>query len=146
MAKIFYESELKELAGKKFNTEEEVNEAEAKVSAAIAKKQELAAAKKAEADVVSDAIKKLVEVKASAKEAKTNAYKEYLRIVDEENKKVEEAETAKNKALNDFCDKHPEGFHETIKIGNTETRYDYTKYSNDLTSALDSFTRLLSWF
>lgn len=134
--KTYYESELKELQGKRFTDVKELEKAEAEVSKEIAKKQELASERKAEADKVSKTIVNLVEVKASAKKAKLKAYTEYLKVCEEQDRKLDQAEKEQYDALNEFCKKYPEGFHETIKIGDMETRFDY---STRMPSLLDIF-------
>ena len=54
--KTYYESELKELQGKRYTDVKELEKAEAEVNKEVAKKQELASARKAEADKVSKTI------------------------------------------------------------------------------------------
>jgi len=141
--KTYYESELKELEGKKFTDVKELEKAEAQVSKEIAKKQELATTRKKEADKVSKTIVDSTEIKKAAKEAKFEAYKKYLEVCAEQDKKVEEAEKAQYDALNEFCKKYPEGFHETIKIGDTETRFNYSTNTDfNLPSVFDIFNKL----
>ena len=130
--KTYYESELKELQGKRYTDVKELEKAEAEVNKEVAKKQELASVRKAEADKVSKTIVNLVEVKKEAKQKKLEAYK-----------KVEDAEKEQYNALNEFCKKYPEGFHETIKVGDTETRFNYsTTVEDNLPSAFDLFNWL----
>ena len=54
--KTYYESELKELQGKRYTDVKELEKAEAEVNKEVAKKQELASVRKAEADKVSKTI------------------------------------------------------------------------------------------
>lgn len=141
--KTYYESELKELQGKRYTDVKELEKAEAEVNKEVAKKQELASVRKAEADKVSKTIVNLVEVKKEAKQKKLEAYKKYLQVSSEQDKKVEEAEKEQYNALNEFCKKYPEGFHETIKVGDTETRFNYsTTVEDNLPSAFDIFNWL----
>ncbi len=124
--RTYVKSELKELEGKEFANEEECRKAEAEVNAEIAKKQELATTRKNDAENVKKAIVAEVEARKAARATKVEAFKKYLAACEEADKKLEDAEKAKDKALDEFCKKHPEGFHETIKIGdNYEARFDY---------------------
>lgn len=149
--KQYYESDLKELQGQKFETVEACEEAEAKINAEVAKKQELAAKRKADAEVVDNAIKAEVEVKKSVYEKKQELTKKYLeekqaldrkfledkQALDEELRK---ASTEVNNALKDFCAAHPEGYHSTIKFDDGSTRtYSYeTNGKYTFTDLIDS--------
>lgn len=137
--RTLYESELKELQGKTFTSVEELEKAEAKVNTEIAKKQEIMAKRKADAEIVDKAIKAEVETKKSVFERKNELTKNYLKAKRELDKKYlsdkneleQELETAEEKvadALKEFCKNHPEGYHSTIKFddGSTQT-YSYTE-------------------
>ena len=122
MAKTVYLSDLKELAGKQFETMEALEEAEAKVSEEAKKKQEAADAKKAKAESVKAAIVARMEAEANAKKAEAEAYRAYLRVADEEKKKVAAKKAEEKSLLDGFCKEYGY-FHDTIKIG--DASYDY---------------------
>lgn len=142
--KTIYMSDLKELSGKQFDTVEELEAAEAKVNEKLAKKHELAEIRKADAEAVKKAITERLEAEAAANKAKKEAYKVYLEALDEAAKSVREKKEAENKALKEFCDKHPEGFHDTITVGDVSYKFDYS--TNNVTYT-DPFRKLLGfWF
>lgn len=149
--KTIYKSELKELADKEFETVEALEAEEAKVNDAIAKKQELAAKRKADAEVVDNAIKAEVEVKKSIYEKKQELTKKYLeekQVLDRKfledkqalDEELRKASTEVNNALKDFCAAHPEGYHSTIKFDDGSTRtYSYeTNGKYTFTDLIDS--------
>jgi len=99
--------------------------------------------RKAEAEEVKAAIKARYEAEIAANTAKKDAYKAYLEACDKADNAVKEAKHAEHEKLTAFCAKHPEGFHDTIQIGNATYNYNY---STSTSSAVDPFIRLLSWF
>ena len=131
--------------------EKRAEEAEAKINAEVAKKQELVAKRKADAEVVDNAIKAEVEVKKEVSKKKQELAKKYLeekqaldrkyledkQALDEELRK---ASTEVNNALKDFCAAHPEGYHSTIKFDDGSTRtYSYeTNGKYTFTDLIDS--------
>lgn len=99
--------------------------------------------RKALSESVKEAITHRVEAQISAREAKEKAYKAYLEACDEADKKVKEAKKAEQEKLTEFCKKYPEGFHDTIKIGDVTYKFDY---STNVTSYVDPLMKLLTWF
>ncbi len=126
-----------ESLNKMFDTEEELKAAEEE-------KASKAAIRKKEAEVVHDAIQARVEAQIAAREAKEQAYKIYLEACDEANKKVEEARKVELEKLTEFCSKHSEGYHDTIKIGDVTYNYNYNNRKQ--VSYLDPYIKLLGWF
>jgi len=131
--KTIYKSELKELADKEFESMEACEAEEAKVNNAIAKKQEAAAKRKADAAIVDEAIKAELEAKKAYVEKKKELDKQYLEEKQALDKKylegrealtaeLDKATDAVSKALEDFCKEHPEGYHNTIKFDDGSTR------------------------
>lgn len=101
--KTYYESELKELEGKKFTDVKELEKAEQEVNANNEKKELAVAEKKAE----------LAKINAVAND--------YLKLVNENNKKRAELKEKENEAykaykkeLDAFADKH-QGYHLTYR-------------------------------
>jgi len=138
----YYESDLKELEGKKFTDVKELEKAEAEVSDKAKAEQERKAKNKAEAKVVEDAILAKLDAeeeydkKVEALEQKQTAlfkkYKEELAAIykekEELEKPVDEARKELDKKLNEFLEKHPEGFYSKITDKNGTTRtYSYKK-------------------
>ena len=158
--KQFYQSDLKELAGKYYASKEECEAAEAKVSDEAAKKQKAASEKKADANIVEEAIIARDEAFEANKKKKEEARKEYVKAVEEARKKydaicdeVEKDNNKKNDAVvkdvKAFCEKYKQPYHSTItyKDGSTRTykyAYDNNSYSQ-LPSLLDSLSSLF-WF
>lgn len=149
--KTIYKSELKELADKEFESVEACEAEEAKVNDAIAKKQELIAKRKADAEVVDNAIKAEVEVKKAYIEKKKALDKQYIEEKQALDKKyledkqaleeeLRKASTEVNNALKNFCAAHPEGYHSTIKFDDGSTRtYSYeTNGKYTFTDLIDS--------
>lgn len=121
--KLVYLSELPELAGKQFETAEELEVAEAEISEKLAAKKRAADERKADSEVVKEAIVAAHTAKVEAQKAKVEAYKCYLDTIEKLDKVVEEADNDRVKALEAFCTKYPDGFHDTIKLG--DVQYDY---------------------
>ena len=126
-----------EKLNKMFDTEEELKAAEEE-------KENKVALRKADADVVKKAITARVEAQIAARQAKLDAYKAYLAACDEAEQKVEEAKKEEKIRLSEFCEKHPEGFHDTIKIGDMTYNYNYSTKNH--INCLDPFIKLLGWF
>ena len=134
--------------------EEQIEAAEAQLAelkkAQLAKveaeKEAAKLARKEEAVVVEQAITARYEVEAAAKKARAEAYKVYLEACDAEDAKVREAKEAEKNALKEFCEKHPEGFHTTIKLGDITYNYDYSE--NQPVKFVDPFKKLFNefWF
>lgn len=135
----FYSKLLK----KPFDTVAELEAAEEEYRAAHALEIKAREERKAEADEIKAAIKARLEAELAAKQAKADAYKVYLEACDNADKTVKFARETENKLLTIFCEKHPEGFHDTIQIGDVTYK---CNYSLNTTSYTDPFIRLLNWF
>lgn len=139
-----YVSEFKELENERFDSVEALKEAEEKVEKARDEKKQLAVVRKDAAESVKAVISDRVKVEADARKAKNEAYKKYLAECDEADKRVKEAYDAEQKALNEFCEKYPDGFHDTISIGDVTVRYDYS--NKPVVTHYDPFARLFKTF
>jgi chromosome segregation ATPase len=117
---------------KPFDSIEELREAEATHRAEITAKEAKAAAKKADAQKVEDAFKAMNAARKEYKEDLTQLTAEYseqltkLKNAFELGKKdihakLAAAEENYSKALKEFTDKHPEGYHVTLRDGDFET-------------------------
>lgn len=120
----FYSEKLKKL----FNTEQEVLDAEKALDEENEKKKVAAEQKKAEASKVEEAFKARNAARREYNEKVISLRKEYHDVVVAAKAKFEEgiAEAAKakddsedayNEALKEFTNKHPEGYHMTLKDG-----------------------------
>lgn len=117
-----------EVTKKIYNTEDELTTAEKAVADAEAKKAEAAKAKKADATVVEDAFKarnaarreyntKVVAARKAYNETVAAAKKAFNEAVADATKVKDTAEEAYNTALKTFTEKHPEGYHMTLRDG-----------------------------
>ena len=115
-----------EVTKKIYDTEEALAAAEKEVAEAEAKKAELAKNKKADAQKVEKAFKenneakrefnnKVVAARKMYTEAVTNAKNAFDEAVADANKTREAAEKNYDNVLKEFIDKHPEGYHLTLK-------------------------------
>ena len=98
--------------------------------------------RKAEADEVKKAIEARVNAEIESRKIKAEAYRAYLEACDNAEVKVLEAKKVEKEKLSEFCKNHPEGFHDTIKIGDVTYNYSYSENNHHL----DSFAKLLGWF
>lgn len=116
------------LLQKPFADLDELRAAERKVLAEETAKKQAAEQKKAEAKVVEDAFKarnaarreynaKVVEARKVYNDAIVAAKKVFDDTLTEITNNKDKAEEAYNGALKEFTDKHPEGFHMTLKDG-----------------------------
>lgn len=119
---------ISEKTNKVYDTVEDLNKAEAEFDAAEAKKKEVSAAKKAEANKVEDAFKALNAAKKEYNDVRRAAKAAYAKAVAEAQKaydaalnpaieKLNAADKVYNDALTEFKKNHPEGFHLTLKDG-----------------------------
>jgi chromosome segregation ATPase len=115
-----------------FDSIKELKEAEAKYYAEIKAKEDKAATKKADAKKVEDAFKALNQARKNYKENLTLLTEEYSKALTELKKtfelgkgdihaKLAAAEENYSKALKEFTDKYPEGYHLTMRDGDFET-------------------------
>ena len=120
------------LLNKPFDTVEELRAAEEELRAAEKEKEEKAKAKKAEATKVEEAFKQLNEAKKLYNAEMMEAKKAYAKAIadakdvlhtsiEEADKKLEVAQDNYSAALKEFTDKHPEGYHVTLKDGDNVT-------------------------
>ena len=125
---IYYSKVLKQ----PFESVEELKEAEATYFAEIKAKEDKAATKKADAKKVEDAFKSLNQARRDYKDnliKLTNVYQEELNKLktdfetsrDRVKASLADAEAGYQKALKEFTDKYPEGYHITLKDGDFET-------------------------
>lgn len=146
------------LLNKPFDSIEELRAAEEEVKRIEKEKEEKAKAKKAEATKVEDAFKQLNEAKKLYNAELMEAKKAYTKIVAdakdslnnaiiEADKKLEIAQENYSAALKEFTDKHPEGYHVTLKDGDNVTTISRVATIDPLMSfnkLFDSFFE--SWF
>ena len=120
----YYSEKLNKL----FDTEEDLKSAEKIVAEKEAAKIEAAKNKKADAQVVEDAFKarnaarrefneKAVVLRKAYNDAVIEAKKNFDEGLAEATKAKDESENAYNEALKEFTNKHPEGYHMTLKDG-----------------------------
>ena len=156
-----YVSELKELENKKFDSVEELEKAEAEVKAALVKKEETAALRKAEAVKVEDAFKarnearrvynyKALELRKAYNEALKKARDEFEAGLEDSAKELKAKEAEYDAALSEFIKKHPEGYHLTLKDGDNVSTFSgngdptIAASFDDLQKFWDKFFDLLS--
>lgn len=144
----YYSKVLKE----PFDSIEELKEAEEAYYARLKAKEDQAAAKKAEAKKVEDAFIALNAArktyKAEMQEAATTYSEELItlkerfeKVREDIHKRLEEAETTYDTALKEFIEKHPEGYHLTLKDGDFETTIS-GNYNKEPVSLLNLFDLL----
>ena len=120
----YYSEKLDKL----FDTENDLQTAEQELAAEEARKAEAAKARKADSKLVEDAFKarnaarrefneKAVELRKAYNEAVIEAKKNFEEGLAEATKAKDESENAYNEALKEFTNKHPEGYHMTLKDG-----------------------------
>ena len=132
------------LLNKVFDKYEDLVEAEEEYEKQNAEKLRLKEERKQEAEEVSKAIEERVKAELAARKGKAEAYKAYLATCDALEQDVLEKKKEEAKLLKAFCTKHPEGFHETIQIG--DVKYDCNFSMKDI-NYTSPFIRLLQdWF
>lgn len=132
-----------EVTKKLYESEEELNAAEKAVADENAKKAEATKAKKADALKVEEAFKanntakreynaKVLAARKMYNESVTAAKKAFDEAVTDANEAKDIAEKHYDKMLKEFTDKHPEGYHLTLKDGdNVVTISSNTNVLND---------------
>ena len=121
-------------------------------------KEDKAAKKKADAKKVEDAYKALNAARKTYKEDLTQLTKEYSEELENLRKayelgkkdmqnKLAEAEQAYKKAIKDFGDKYPEGYHMTLKDGDFETTISHQTTGTTSKAALtnDLWSLFFGW-
>jgi predicted nucleic acid-binding Zn-ribbon protein len=149
----YYSKLLKE----PFDSIEDLKAAEAAYNAKMKAKEDAAAMKKADALKVEDAFKALNAARKTYKENLTQLTKEYAESLDNLKKAFElgkkdihnqlaEAEEAYQAALKEFADKHPEGYHLTLKDGDFETTVGkQTSENTPVKKPVDLFDLFFGW-
>lgn len=99
--------------------------------------------RKLEVEAVKTAVTERVEAEVEARKVKAEAYKAYCEACDKADESVRAKKKVEQEKLTEFCKKHPEGFHDTIKIGDVTYKFDY---STNVTSYVDPLMKLLTWF
>ena len=136
-----------EVTKKLYESEEELNAAEKAVADENAKKAEAAKAKKADALKVEEAFKasnnakreynaKVLAARKMYNEAVAAAKKAFDEAVSDANNAKDLAEQHYDKMLKEFTEKHPEGYHLTLKDGDN-----VVTISNQSTIFNDSFNK-----
>lgn len=140
-----------------FDSIEELQEAEEAYYAKQKAKEDAAAQKKMDALKVEDAFKALNAERKVYKESLTQLTKEYAESLENLKKafelgkrditnKLAEAEDAYQAALKDFTDKHPEGFHLTLRDGDVETTLSkQTSTEADRYGIFDILESIFNW-
>lgn len=127
----FYSETLDKL----FDTEDALNEAESLAKKAAEEKAKKAEAKKAEAHAVEAAFKtrnearrtynaNILSLRKDYNKQLVDLRKSFEESVEAEAKKLSAAENVYDAELQNFIDKHPEGYHLTLKDGDNVTTLD----------------------
>ncbi len=140
----FYSKLLK----KPFDSVEELQAAEEEYKKIHAAEIRAKEERKAAAEKVKESIIARVKAEEDAIIAKQEAYKAYLEVCDKADKEIKVARQKEAEQLVDFCDKYPEGFHDTITIGDINYRYNYNnnKALNDALNGSNLAESLLQAF
>lgn len=120
------------ILSKPFDTLEELQKAEEDYRKEQEEKEAKIVAKKNDASKVEEAFKtlnaakrtsneKIREAKAEFQKIYSEAKSKYTEIVNAANAEIEDAEADYSAALREFTDKHPEGYHVTLKDGDNVT-------------------------
>ena len=145
-----------ETLDKIFDTEKDLKAAEKEAAEKEAAKKKASEEKKAEAKVVEDAYKAHNAAKRTYNENVLALRKQYdadLRAlkkafdeaVEAEAKTLDEAAVAFDTALKEFTDKHPEGYHMTLKDGDNVLTLSNNQNVNKVPSLLDPWTFWEDW-
>ena len=135
------------LLNKPFDSLDELTEAEDAERAAQEAKKKASEAKKCEAHKVEKAFKdanaakrdyseSLMAARKTCAKAIADAKAKYSAAVTAADEQLVKAENAYEEALKEFTDKHPEGYHVTLKDGDTVTTIDTNPHS-ELLSKMD---------
>lgn len=151
----YYSEKLNKL----FETEKELLVAEKEVAEAEAKKAELAKNKKADANKVEDAFKarnaarreyntKVMDARKVYNTALAEAKKAFNEALNEAASAKDKAEETYNAALKEFTDKHPEGYHMTLKDGDNvmtisnSSDKQFERTNSDFNNLIDSILNI----
>jgi phage-related protein len=144
-----------EVTKKLYESEEELKTAEKEVADEKAKKEEAALAKKADATKVEEAFKavndakreynsKVVAARKVYNEIVANAKKAYEEAINDATKVKDTAEELYDKALKDFIEKHPEGYHLTLKDGDNVVTL--SSQADSFSTIMKDYNNLLDFF
>jgi len=137
---ICYKSKL---LNKYFDSYKEMVKAEDEYKKAHAVELKAKEDRKLEVEAVKKAVTERVQAEVEARKVKTEAYKAYCEACDKADESVRAKKKEEQEKLTEFCKKYPEGFHDTIKIGDVTYKFDY---STNVTSYVDPLMKLLTWF
>ena len=154
----YYSEKLNKL----FDTEKDLKAAEKELADKEAKKAELAKAKKADATKVEEAFKarnaarreyntKVMDARKAYNNALLEAKKAFEKEITEATAVKDKAEVEYNTALKEFTDKHPEGYHMTLKDGDNVTTLSrtsdksYEKISKEYNDFIDTFVKFFNF-
>ena len=154
----YYSEKLNKL----FDTEKDLKAAEKELADKEAKKAELAQAKKADAAKVEEAFKvrnaarreynsKVMDARKAYNVALLEAKKAFEDAITEATNAKDKAEEAYNAALKEFTDKHPEGYHMTLKDGDNvitlsrTSDKSYEKISKEYNDFIDTFVKFFNF-
>ena len=154
----YYSEKLNKL----FDTEKDLKAAEKELADKEAKKAELAQAKKADAAKVEEAFKvrnaarreynsKVMDARKAYNVALLEAKKAFEDAITEATNAKDKAEEAYNTALKEFTDKHPEGYHMTLKDGDNvitlsrTSDKSYEKISKEYNDFIDTFVKFFNF-
>ena len=154
----FYSEKLNKL----FDTEKDLVVAEKELADKEAAKADAAKAKKADALKVEDAFKarnaarreynsKVMDARKAYNTALVEAKKAFDAAINDATVTKDKAEEVYNSALKEFTDKHPEGYHMTLKDGDnviTLSRANdkqYEKISKEYNDFIDTFVKFFNF-
>lgn len=150
-----------ELTKQLYETEEEAIAAEKKLEAEKAEAAKKASAKKADANKVEEAFKarnaarreyntKVMDARKAYNTALVEAKKAFDAAINDATSAKDKAEEVYNSALKEFTDKHPEGYHMTLKDGDNvitlsrASDKQYEKISKEYNDFIDTFVKFFN--
>jgi hypothetical protein len=151
-----------ELTKQLYETEKEAIAAEKKLEAEKAEAAKKASAKKAEANKVEEAFKarnaarreyntKVMDARKAYNTALVEAKKAFDAAINNATSAKDKAEEVYNSALKEFTDKHPEGYHMTLKDGDNvitlsrASDKQYEKISKEYNDFIDTFVKFFNF-
>lgn len=151
-----------ELTKQLYETEKEAIAAEKKLEAEKAEAAKKASAKKAEANKVEEAFKarnaarreynsKVIDARKAYNTALVEAKKAFDAAINDATATKDKAEEVYNSALKEFTDKHPEGYHMTLKDGDNVTTLSRSsdkqleKVSKEYNDFIDTFVKFFNF-
>ena len=154
----FYSEKLNKL----FDTEKDLVVAEKELADKEAAKADAAKAKKADALKVEDAFKarnaarreynsKVMDARKAYNTALVEAKKAFDAAINDATATKDKAEEVYNSALKEFTDKHPEGYHMTLKDGDNvitlsrASDKQYEKISKEYNDFIDTFVKFFNF-